>query len=196
VRVQGQGTGAILLETPRLRLRRFVPQDVERLVALDSDPEVTRYTSYGEPTPRERYEREILPRWFAYYDVELALGYWAAETRADGAFVGWFHLRPDRFDAGEQELGYRLQRAAWGRGYATEGARALLVHGFGPVGAAKISARTLARNAGSRRVMEKCGLAYERDFVWPEDVLAGRTEDERAGVKYSITRPRWLALQA
>jgi RimJ/RimL family protein N-acetyltransferase len=183
----------ILLETVRLRLRRFVPADLDRLVELDSDPEVTRYTSYGEPTPRERYEREILPRWFAYYETTPLVGYWAAESRADGGFLGWFHLRPDRFDEGEQELGYRLRRAAWGRGYATEGGRALLAHGFGPVGAAKISARTLARNLGSRRVMEKCGLVYERDFVWPEDVLAGRPEEERAGVKYSITLPSWQA---
>jgi RimJ/RimL family protein N-acetyltransferase len=184
----------ILLETARLRLRHFVPGDLERLVELDSDPEVTRYTSFGEPTPRERYEREILPRWFAYYEATPSLGYWAAESRDGGEFLGWFHLRPDRFDAGEQELGYRFRRAAWGRGYATEGGRALVAHGFGPVGAEKISARTLARNAASRRVMEKCGLAWEREFVWPEDVLAGRSEEERAGVKYSITRGRWLEL--
>lgn len=171
-----------------------MPDDLGRLVELDSDPEVTRYTSYGEPTPRERYEREILPRWFAFYESTPLLGYWVAETHADGGFLGWFHLRPDRFDPGEQELGYRLKRAAWGRGYATEGARALLAHGFGPVGAEKISARALARNAGSLNVMLKCGLLFERDFVWPEDVLAGRSEEERAGVKYSITRARWLGL--
>ena len=185
----------ILLETQRLRLRQVQPADLDRLVELDADPEVTRYTSYGAPTSRERYELEILPRWFAYYASTPLVGYWAAESRTDGEFLGWFHLRPDRFDEGEQELGYRFKRAAWGRGYATEGGRALVAHGFGPVGAVKISARTLARNLGSRRVMEKCGLLYERDFVWPEDVLAGRTEDERAGVKYSITRPRWLGLR-
>jgi len=43
-------------------------------------------------------------------------------------------------------------------------------------------------------VMLKCGLVFERDFVWPEDVLVGRSEEERAGVKYSITRARWLDL--
>jgi len=185
----------ILLETERLRLRHFVPDDIDRLVDLDSDPEVTRYTSYGEPTPRERYEGEILPYWFAYYASTPLLGYWAAEARDSGEFLGWFHLRPDRFDAGEQELGYRFRRSAWGRGYATEGGRALVAHGFGPVAAEKISARTLAHNIGSRRVMEKCGLAYERDFVWPEDVLAGRSEEERAGVKYSLTRERWATRQ-
>jgi RimJ/RimL family protein N-acetyltransferase len=194
--MEEQGASVILLETERLRLRRVLPSDLDRLVELDADPQVTRYTSYGQPTSRERYESEILPRWFAYYASTPLVGYWAAESRADSEFLGWFHLRPDRFDEGEQELGYRLKRSAWGRGYATEGGRALLAHGFGPVGAEKISARTLAGNLGSRRVMEKCGLVYERDFVWPEDVLAGRTEDERAAVKYSITRPRWLALRA
>jgi RimJ/RimL family protein N-acetyltransferase len=92
----------IVLETERLRLRRFVPDDLERLVELDSDPAVMRYISYGIPTPRERYAQEILPRWFALYAETPMLGYWAAETRIDGEFVGWFHLRPDRIDPGER----------------------------------------------------------------------------------------------
>jgi RimJ/RimL family protein N-acetyltransferase len=187
---------AILLETARLRLRRFVHGDLDRLVDLDSDPEVMRYITYGAPTPRERYEFEILPRWFAFYDASPLLGYWAAELIGSGEFIGWFHLRPDRFDAGEQELGYRLKRAAWGRGHATEGGRALVTHGFERVGAGKISARTLGANLGSRRVMEKCGLAYECDFVYPEDILAGRSEAERAAVKYSVTQSSWRARRA
>jgi len=188
-----RGTPAILLETARLRLRRFTYDDLERLVELDSDPEVMRHISYGLPTPRERYELEILPRWLALYEDSPLLGYWAAELRADGEFVGWFHLRPDRFDAGEQELGYRLRRAAWGQGFATEGGRALVAHGFVRVGAGKISARTLKANRSSQRVMEKCGLAYERDFVYPEDVLAGRSVEERAAMKYAITQSAWQA---
>ena len=183
---------AILLESARLRLRRFTAADLDLLVELDSDPEVMRWISYGVPTPRERYEREILPRWFAQYQATPLLGYWAAESREDGAFVGWFHLRPDRFDDGEQELGYRLRRAAWGRGLATEGSMALLDHGFRRVGAGRISARTLAANHASQRVMRKCGLEYERDFVYPEDVIAGRSAQERAAVKYSLGRDDWL----
>jgi RimJ/RimL family protein N-acetyltransferase len=152
-----------------------------------------RYITYGQPTSRARYEREILPRWLASCEAVPALGYWAAETRSDDRFVGVFHLRPDRFDAGEQELGYRLSRAVWGQGLATEASRALIAHGFETVGAAKITARTLAGNRASRRVMQKCGLSFECDFVYPEDVIAGRAEAERAAVKYSITRPQWLA---
>jgi len=186
----------ILLESARLRLRRFTAADLDCLVELDSDPEVMRWISYGVPTPRERYEREILPRWFAQYEATPLLGYWAAETRDDGRFVGWFHLRPDRIDDGEQELGYRLRRAAWGLGLATEGSLALLEHGFRRVGAGRISARTLAGNHASQRVMQKCGLRYERDFVYPEDVIAGRSERERAAVKYSLARDAWLRRQA
>jgi len=183
---------AILLESARLRLRRFTAADLDLLVELDSDPEVMRWITYGVPTPRERYEREILPRWFAQYEATPLLGYWAAESRDGGAFVGWFHLRPDRIDDGEQELGYRLRRAAWGRGLATEGSLALLDHGFRRVGADRITARTLAGNRASQRVMQKCGLAYERDFIYPEDVIAGRSAQERTAVKYSLGREDWL----
>jgi RimJ/RimL family protein N-acetyltransferase len=183
----------ILLETVRLRLRRFTAEDVDRLVELDSDPEVMRYITYGVPTPRATYEEVILPRWFGIYAASPLLGYWAAEDRDGGGFLGWFHLRPDRMDPDEQELGYRLSRASWGRGLATEGAAAVIEHGFRRAGAAKISARTLAGNFASQRVMQKCGLAFEKDFVYPEDVIQGRSEPERAAVKYSITRPVWLA---
>jgi RimJ/RimL family protein N-acetyltransferase len=192
----GGGVTTILLETERLRLRRFTADDTDRLVALDSDPEVMRHITYGVPTPRATYEDVILPRWFAIYAETPLLGYWAAEDRATGAFLGWFHLRPDRIDDGEQELGYRFVRGAWGRGLATEGARAVIEHGFARVGAGKISARTLVRNCASQRVMQKCGLAFEKEFVYPQDVIAGRPEHERAAVKYSITRPAWRARRA
>jgi RimJ/RimL family protein N-acetyltransferase len=186
----------ILLETGRLRLRQFTPDDVDRLVELDSDPEVMRYITFGAPTPRETYVDDILPYWLTYYRETPLLGYWAAEGRGDGSFHGWFHLRPDRIDPGEQELGYRLRRSSWGRGLASEGATALIEHGFRRVGTGKISARTLATNTRSRAVMEKCGLRYEKDFTFPEDVLKGRSPEECAAVKYSITRSQWQAARA
>jgi RimJ/RimL family protein N-acetyltransferase len=190
---RAEAAPVIVLETPRLRLRRIVAADIDALVELDADPLVMRYISYGEPTPRSRYEEQYLPRFLAMYETMPLLGYWIAETRADRAFIGWFHLRPDRYDDGQQELGYRLRRAAWGRGYATELGRALVAYGFERVGAEVISARALRDNAASRRVMEKCGLRFERDFTWPQEVLPGRSEQERAGVKYSLTRQQWRA---
>jgi RimJ/RimL family protein N-acetyltransferase len=184
----------ILLETERLRLRRFTAVDVDLLVALDADPQVMRYITYGKPTPREAYIATYLPRWLAIYAAQPGFGYFAAERRDTGDFLGWFHLRDDRLEAEYVELGYRFQQAAWGQGYATEGARALLRHGFVTLGLAQVSARTLRDNRGSRRVMEKCGLRFAADFVYPEDIIAGRSEDERAAVKYAITRREWLSL--
>jgi RimJ/RimL family protein N-acetyltransferase len=181
----------ILLETARLRLRRFTEADIDRLVELDADPEVMRYITYGEPTAREEYESEILPRWFAIYAATPLLGSWAAEDRQSGEFHGWFHLRPDRIEPEHQELGYRLRRASWGRSLATEGGVALIRHGFGPVGAASISARALVGHLASQRVMQKCGLRSAGEFVFPQHVLESRSESERAAVKYCVTREQW-----
>ncbi len=186
----------ILLETDRLRLRRFTAADVDLLVALDADPQVMRYITYGKPTPRGAYVATYLPRWLAIYTAQPGFGYFAAERRDTGDFLGWFHLRDDRLEPEYVELGYRFRQASWGQGYATEGARALLQHGFISLGLAQVSARTLRDNRGSRRVMEKCGLRFAADFVYPEDVIAGRSEDERAAVKYVITRREWISLQA
>jgi RimJ/RimL family protein N-acetyltransferase len=187
-------TGHILLETGRLRLRRFGPADADLLVVLDADPEVMRYITYGQPTPRSAYVETHLPRWFALYEAQPGLGYFAAERRDTGEFLGWFHLRDDRIEPEYVELGYRFRRAAWGCGYATEGARALLAHGFSGLGLARISARTLLGNRASQRVMEKCGLRRVGEFVYAQDVIDGRSEAERAAVKYAITRPEWDAL--
>jgi RimJ/RimL family protein N-acetyltransferase len=185
----------ILLETDRLRLRHFTADDVDLLVELDSDPEVMRYITYGAPTPREAYVETYMPRWFTIYERQPGFGYFAAELRDTDEFIGWFHLRDDRIEPEYVELGYRLRRAAWGQGYATEGGRALLRHGFETLGVEQVSARTLKRNLASQRVMQKCGLTRAGEFVFPEDMLHGGSAEERAAVKYVVTRSAWLAQQ-
>jgi RimJ/RimL family protein N-acetyltransferase len=183
----------ILLETARLRLRRFTTDDVDRLVELDSDPEVMRYITFGAPTPRANYVDIYLPRWFEIYARQPGCGYFAAERLDTGTFIGWFHLRDDRLETDYLELGYRLRRDAWGRGYATEGGRALVAHAFDTVGAERLSARTLERNLASQRVMQKCGFRFAGRFEYPQDVMAGRSPEERAAVKYVLTRPGSLS---
>ncbi|WP_406203792.1 GNAT family N-acetyltransferase [Kitasatospora sp. NBC_01560] len=153
------------LTTERLVLRRFTDADVDHLVELDADPEVMRYLTGGRATPRADVVGQLLPLYFDHYERYGDLGWWAAEERAGGAFLGWFEFRPtDPADRGEVELGYRLRRAAWGRGYATEGARALIRAGFEELGVRRVVAYTMAVNTGSRRVMEKAGLSYVRTF--------------------------------
>jgi RimJ/RimL family protein N-acetyltransferase len=176
-----------------LRLREFTLDDVERIAALDSDPEVMRYISYGAPTSRETIATKVLPGWLRFYEKAERVGFWAVELLATGEFLGWYHLRPDRFVATEQELGYRFRRDSWGKGFATEGSMALLADGFQISKFQKITARTLLRNLASQRVMQKCGLALEEYFVYPEHILRGGSEESRRAVKYSAVRDQWLA---
>jgi RimJ/RimL family protein N-acetyltransferase len=121
----------VFLETDRLVLRRFTEADVDNLVDLDSDPEVMRYLTGGRATPREVVQNEVLPRLLSYHERFGGYGFWAAIEKSSGEFLGWFHFRPPLKGAraGEIELGYRLRRSAWGKGYATEGSRALIHKG-------------------------------------------------------------------
>jgi len=124
-----------------------------------------RFLNGGQPTPRQVVENEILPR-FSYYDEgSPGLGFWAAIEKASGEFLGWFSFRPSvEGDAHQAALGFRLRRAAWGRGYATEGARALIRLGFTELGVEQVTAMTYEENLASRRVMEKVGMTLSRIF--------------------------------
>jgi len=183
----------ILLNTSRLRLRRFTMADADRLVALDSDSDVMRYITLGQPTSRDVIITRVLPTWLKFYESELRIGFWAAELLANAEFIGWFHLRPDRFEPEQQELGYRFFKQHWGHGYASEGARALVDDGFQVSKFDVITARALSGNAASHNVMRKCGLKFECEFVYPEYVLRGGNEEQRRAVKYSAKRAEWLA---
>ncbi|MCX4469705.1 GNAT family N-acetyltransferase [Micromonospora sp. NBC_01655] len=195
----GIGIGEVLLETARLRLRRFTEADADALVELDSDPAVMRYLTGGRPTLAEVVRAEVLPRLLTGYDRHPGMGRWAATDRATGSFLGWFALDAEAGDAsrggtaGQAELGYRLRRAGWGRGLATEGSRALVRYGFTTLGLRRIWAETMAVNVASRRVLEKAGLRYVRTFHldW-DDPIEGTEHGE---VEYELLRDEWDAGQ-
>jgi RimJ/RimL family protein N-acetyltransferase len=180
----------IVLETERLILRQFTPADVEDVVELDSDPEVMRFITGGQPTPRARIENDYLPWWMAYYTRFAGYGFWAAIEKSSGQFLGWFHLRPfGEAPIDEPELGYRLRRSAWGKGYATEGSRALIRKAFVELAARRVTASTDADNIASRRVMEKVGMSLVRGFSGPRpDEVDGADHD---AVEYAIDRAAW-----
>lgn len=190
----------VYLETERLFLRAFTPDDLEHLVELDSDPAVMRYLNGGVPTPRKVIEREVLPRFIASSQMGDGYGVWAAIERATGTFVGWFGFRPvEDGEPGDVSLGYRLRRAVWGRGYATEGARELIRQGFTALGARRVIATTYQDNLASRRVMEKSGLTLARTFrMTPEELHAEGDTFVAAGelwdgddVEYALDRAEW-----
>ena len=192
----------VVLVTERLVLRQFTAADAGALLALDGDPRVMRFID-RKTKSRAQIEAEVLPRFLAYYAVYRDFGFWAAQGRGGGDFVGWFGLRPvtpsaaamvDWPDAppGEAsvaELGYRLRASTWGRGYATEGARALVRRAFTELAVTRIVATTMAVNTRSRRVLEKAGLKYVRTvhLDWP-DPLPGTEYGE---VEYELHRDDW-----
>ena len=180
----------IILETPRLALRQLTEDDVDNLFDLNSDPEVMRYITGGRPTPREEIRDQIIPFYLAVYDRLDRLGLWAAESAATGEFLGWFHFRagPDT-DITNVELGYRLRRSAWNQGYATEGSRALISMGFTDLSVERVWAHTMTVNAGSRHVLEKCGLSVVRTIPYEgTDVIEGAEHGE---VEYALIKPEW-----
>ena len=185
----------VFLETERLVLRAFTMDDVDNLHDLDGDPEVMHFINGGRPTPREEIASAVLPRFISYYRDGLRFGFWAAIEKSTGAFLGWFHFRPrEGSSPDEPELGYRLKKAAWGKGYATEGSRALIDKGFREQGVRRVTAETMVVNVRSRRVMEKCGLKLVRVFhqEWPDHIEG----DEHGDVEYAVTRAEWERQQA
>jgi RimJ/RimL family protein N-acetyltransferase len=180
----------VFLETERLVLRRFTEDDVANLVELDGDPEVMRFVNGGRPTSREEIEDDVLPALLEHYERYAGAGFWAAIEKPTGLFVGWFHLRPaEGAPPGEVELGYRLRRSAWGKGYATEGSRAVIDQGFTELGVERIVASTMVVNVASRRVLENAGLRFVRVFhqPWP-DYIEG---EEEGDVEYALARAEW-----
>lgn len=148
----------LIAQTPRLTLRRFRLDDAEAMFELNADPEVTRYV--GDP-PFESLE--AARSFVADYLRDVALPHddlsrWAVVENETNDVLGFCGLR--RQADGEVDLGYRLHRRAWGRGYATEAARASLDVGFGRFDLTAISAHADVENLGSLRVMEKVGMCF------------------------------------
>ena len=187
----------VFLETERLILRQFTMDDLDDLCDLNSDPEVMRYTTGGLPVPRERIEHDFLPDYLADYERSEGFGFWAVIEKASGEFLGWFHFRPHGDEPPDQpELGYRLKRSAWGKGYATEGSAALIDKGFTEFGVRRVVATAYGENVASRRVMEKVGMTLVRTFRFPPeeiDTVPGIDPALYDGddVEYAITKAEW-----
>jgi RimJ/RimL family protein N-acetyltransferase len=163
----------------------FTVDDVDNLFNLNSDPEVMRYL--GRSASREVLRDEIIPFHLGVYQRFDRLGTWAAESVSTGEFLGWFHFRAEDGDITNIDLGYRLRREAWNKGYGTEGSAALINMGFTGLGVQRVFAHVMVANAASRRVLEKCGLTLVRTVPHrgPDaDVIDGAGQGE---AEYALT---------
>ncbi|MGC9666189.1 GNAT family N-acetyltransferase [Planosporangium sp. 12N6] len=182
-----------MLWTDRIRLVPLAEEHLEYEVQLDSDPEVMRFLGGGRARTRQEVE-DLHRRRLAVAGRVAGLGFWVGFV--GGEFVGWWILEPPERAGqgpveGQAELGYRLLRASWRQGLASEGARELIRHGFDDLGLTRIFAETMAVNAASRATMAAVGMRYVRTFHldW-EEPIAG---SELGEVEYEITRRQWLA---
>lgn len=184
----------VVLETPRLRLRAWVAADLLPFAALNADPEVMEHF----PSPLDRAASDGLAERIRGNLAANGWGLWAAEVRPDvegpTGFIGFIGLAEPRFDAHftpAVEIGWRLAREAWGRGFATEGAQAALTYAFEGLGLDEVVSFTVPGNVRSRRVMAKLGLGHDPgdDFDHPK-LPEGHAF--RRHVLYRIARRGWV----
>jgi RimJ/RimL family protein N-acetyltransferase len=176
------------LRTERLLLRGWRASDREAFAALNADPVVMEH--FVAPLGRAESD-ELVERIEALFE-EHGWGLWALEVPGVVDFAGFVGLSIPGFDAPFTpcvEVGWRLAREVWGRGYAPEAARASLRFAFGDLGLDEVVSFTTVANAKSRRVMEKIGMAHDPDgdFDHPRVPAGHRIERH---VLYRISAPR------
>ncbi|MFD4905338.1 GNAT family N-acetyltransferase [Kitasatospora purpeofusca] len=173
------------LHTDRLLIRRWRESDLAPWAAMNADPEVRQHL--GEPLSRERSD-ESVARFEADFD-RRGYGWWAVEVRETGEFIGFAGL--DEVDEEVPftgvEIGWRLARSAWGHGYATEAARAVLAFGFDTLELPEILAVTTATNLRSQAVMTRLGMT--RDPAGDFDDLDAPEGPLRPNVVFRLARP-------
>lgn len=162
------------IETPRLLLRHWCQEDQEPFAQMNSDPEVMRYF----PQALDRVQSDLFADLIQIGLEEKEHGLWAVELRNDGSlppthFIGFVGLSEPTWDAPFTpciEIGWRLSRSFWGRGFATEAAKHVLDFGFQVLKLNEVLSFTSLLNARSMAVMERLGMTRDsrEDFDHPK----------------------------
>jgi hypothetical protein len=170
----------VIAETERLFVRHFKLVDGEAMDRVFGDAEVMYY---GSGVQSQQWVREWLRGCLDDYQQKCGFGLWAVVEKSGRDVIGYCGLSqfPDVGGQPEIEIGYRLARPYWGRGYATEAARAVRDYGFGTLKLHRLISMIDPGNVASIRVAEKIGLRYEKDVM-----MKGFTHPDRV---YAIVRP-------
>lgn len=177
----------IVLETPRLYIRHWQKEDAEHFAELNADPEVMRYL----PKVLTGEESDRLLRILREKIDNNGMGFWAVEIKKTRIFIGFVGIAPvdDNLPcAPNTEIGWRLIRAAWGNGYATEAALACLNLAFQHYRVPEVVAFTAVENQRSRAVMQKLGMIYDKTDDFDHPALAIDSPIRRC-VLYRIKNP-------
>lgn len=161
------------IETERLLMRELLPTDAAGMFALDSDPEVHRYLG-NNPLTDIAQSREMIANIRKQY-TDNGIGRWAVVLKETNEFIGWSGLKLERNMNGREQfydLGYRFIQKHWGKGYATESAKAFLDFGFNEMKLETICICADVGNAGSRNVIEKLGFRFVNLFKYKEEDAA------------------------
>lgn len=157
----------IFAETERLILREIVESDEDDLFRLDSNPEVHRYL--GNNPVKERSQIQEVIKFIRQQYVDFAIGRWAVIEKESGNFIGWCGIKyiPEHTNGhiDFHDIGYRLIQEYWGKGYATESAKAALSYAFTKMNLKDIYGMTHVENQGSINVLTKLGLQITGTFV-------------------------------
>lgn len=146
------------LETPRLILRRFRDDDLDALALMLADPETTQYLGRGQV--RDRAQSQDTLNWIHKHWQQHGFGLQALEDKTDGRFLGWAGFI-DEEGWPDFELGWALTRSAWGKGYATEAASAMLPLARDVLHKATVISMIRRPNLASVRVAHKLGMAFD-----------------------------------
>ena len=157
--------------TERLHFALLSEQDAPLLFEVDQDAEVMRYINGGKLTSMQTIVEVMLPRMAQYRDAERGYGIWQVRRSVDNVYLGWVLIRPMGFNTAtpssdDVEIGWRLKREYWGRGYASEAAGAVadVVLANNP-NIQSLSAIAMPDNAGSIGVMRKLGMQFIKRFM-------------------------------
>jgi [ribosomal protein S5]-alanine N-acetyltransferase len=153
----------VQIETPRLRLRPFTRADRDAIHAIYADPVVMRHVGHGPH--RTPADTDAALQAFRRMLQSRGISFLAVIERETGRLIGDAGLYPVEGADGDVEIGYTLARDAWGRGYATEAATALVEHARTTLSATRVVATVDPANAASKHVLEKVGMTADGERI-------------------------------
>ncbi|GIU53025.1 MULTISPECIES: GNAT family N-acetyltransferase [Shewanella] len=162
-----------VISTSRLNISLMSLNDADLLFELDQDPAVMKYINGGRKTSRQEIEQVFIPRLASYLNPEKCWGLWKVFNKEDN-FMGWILIRPmdfftDKPQFKNLEIGWRFKQTAWGKGFATESAKAVIEHIVKQhPDVIRFSAIADELNSASISIMKKLGMQYIETILHPD----------------------------